>query len=89
MLGWFHRDEQGVHCAPGAMEEGLADYFAAAISGHPEFASYFFNEFPDIELGRTALHRTGAVRCGSPGEGHTDSMVFSGALWGDAQPTGE
>lgn len=79
-LWWFHRDEQGMHCAPGAMEEGLADYFAAAISGHPEFASYFFTEFPDIELGRSVAQDR-SCPAWLTGEGHTDSMVFSGALW--------
>ena len=79
-LGWYAFDTQGVHCAPGAMEEGLADYFAAVISGESAFAPYFATEFPDIDLSRD-VDNARSCPLWLSGEGHEDSMVFSGALW--------
>ncbi len=36
LVGTYHADEQGLVSSPGAMNEGLSDYFAAAITGESQ-----------------------------------------------------
>ena len=36
----FHVDRYGVIDAPGAMNEGLADYFSSALAGDPDVGEY-------------------------------------------------
>lgn len=79
-LASYHRDTEGMHCSPGAMEEGIADYVASAIVGEPNFAPYFFTEFPDLDISRS-LDRERHCPEWLTNEVHEDSMVFSGALW--------
>lgn len=80
-LGAWHLDARGAVDAPGAMNEGLADYFSSAITGDPDVG-----EYASVDLGgtQTAI-RTLANddRCPTAilGEVHADSTLFSGALW--------
>ena len=79
LVAW-HADKYGAVDAPGAMNEGLADYFSCAITGDPDVG-----EYASADLGST----TGVIRtldnqdtCASlVGEVHADSTAFSGGLW--------
>ncbi len=78
----WHVDARGAIDSPGAMNEGLADYFSSAIAGDPDVG-----EYASIDMGAapgTAI-RTLANQDKCPtavaGEVHFDSTLFSGALW--------
>jgi MYXO-CTERM domain-containing protein len=80
-LGAWHIDARGAIDAPGAMNEGLADYFAAAIAGDPDIGEYAATDFgAGSPVIRTLANQD---RCPTSlvGEVHYDSTVFSGALW--------
>ncbi len=80
-LGQYTLDSFGVSAAPGAMNEGLADFFSSAISGDAELGEY---------AGAGSQGNGASIRnlvnddtCGNSivGESHADSTLFSGALW--------
>jgi len=75
----WHLDAQGGSCAPGAMNEGFADYFAAAISGDPSWGGYLDS---GMEGGYSRSLENGNI-CPTDlvGESHTDSQFFAAALW--------
>jgi MYXO-CTERM domain-containing protein len=76
-----HMDAFGTSMSPGAMNEGLADFFSCAIEGDPDVGEYATQ---DIAPGTTAI-RTLDNKDACPkdigGEVHQDSTLFSGALW--------
>ena len=78
----WHIDARGAVDSPGAMNEGLADYFSSAITGDPDVGEYASK---DISSGTTGVIRTLANEDTCPtnviGEVHFDSTLFSGALW--------
>ncbi|MBX3229678.1 MAG: hypothetical protein KIT84_05025 [Labilithrix sp.] len=79
-LGVWHVDEHGAIDAPGAMNEGLADYFSSAITGDPDVGEYAASDFGST----TGVIRTLANKdkCTNVvGEVHVDSTLFSGGLW--------
>ena len=81
-LGAWHLDARGAIDAPGAMNEGLADYFSSAITGDPDVGEYASK---DITSGGSNVIRTLTNEDNCPthviGEVHYDSTLFSGALW--------
>ena len=80
-LGAWHVDARGAIDAPGAMNEGLADYFSSAITGDPEVGEYAAKDISQ----NSGVIRTLANQDKCPaaviGEVHFDSTLFSGALW--------
>jgi MYXO-CTERM domain-containing protein len=78
----WHIDARGAVDSPGAMNEGLADYFSSAITGDPDVGEYASK---DISSGTEGVIRTLANPVAWPlnliGEVHSDSTLFSGALW--------
>lgn len=80
-LGGWTVDAFGAIDAPGAMNEGLADYFSSAITGDPDVGEYASKDF----AGGASVIRTLANNDKCPtaviGEVHFDSTLFSGALW--------
>jgi hypothetical protein len=75
------RDAQGAIDAPGAMNEGLADYFAAVISGDPDVGEYASKDIdPSMNVIRTLANND---RCPEDvgGEVHYDSTFWTGGLW--------
>ena len=75
------RDTQGAIDAPGAMNEGLADYFAAVISGDPDVGEYASKDIdPSMNVIRTLANDD---RCPENvgGEVHYDSTFWTGGLW--------
>ncbi len=75
------RDTQGAVAAPGAMNEGLADYFSSVIAGDPDVGEYASKDVdPGLLVIRT-LANTDACPGELGGEVHSDSTFWSGALW--------
>lgn len=77
----WHIDARGVIDAPGAMNEGIADYFSSAIAGDPNVGEY---ASADLGGGGDAIRKLDnqdACPRNVSGEVHADSTLFSGALW--------
>jgi MYXO-CTERM domain-containing protein len=75
------RDEQGAIDAPGAMNEGLADYFSSAISGDADVGEYASKDIdPSMNVIRT-LANTDTCPGDVGGQVHHDSTFWSGGLW--------
>lgn len=77
----WHVDARGAIDSPGAMNEGLADYFSSAITGDPNVGEYAAADIgiPDGQPIRTLDNKDTCAGLG--GEAHDDSTVFSGGLW--------
>jgi hypothetical protein len=80
-LGKWRLDAQGASSSPGALNEAIADYFAAVLSGDPHIGEYAAGDYSsslpylrNVENDETCLSRL-------TGEVHFDSTAFSGALW--------
>lgn len=70
----------GSSAEPGALNEGLADYFAAIFTSDPDIATY-----SGMSLGRSFIRTLeGSASCPEAifGQVHADSQPFSQALWG-------
>ncbi|APR83503.1 Putative Bacterial Ig-like domain [Minicystis rosea] len=82
LVGTPHLDAYGVSMSPGAMNEGLADYFSSAIAGDPDVGEYAVG---DLGPGSGSAIRTLDNQETCPkdigGEVHQDASLFSGALW--------
>jgi MYXO-CTERM domain-containing protein len=81
LAGSPHMDEFGASYSPGAMNEGLADFFSSAIAGDPDVGEYAVQDFAS---GLTAIRSlTQGDKCPSEigGEVHQDSVMFSASLW--------
>ncbi len=79
-LAAWHVDARGAVDSPGAMNEGLADYFSSAISGDPDVGEYAAKDLGGDTVIRS-LANNDKCPTGIIGEVHADSTVFSGALW--------
>jgi len=82
-LAPFQIDDYGLGYEPGALNEGIADYFSATIGDDPALADYFGG-------GDSLLGGEGALRnsdndlvCGDDffGEVHGDGRIWAGTLW--------
>jgi len=81
--GYYSIDEWGLTAAPGAINEGQADYFAAAFTGDSEIGEYVG---PRIDPNYPAdnirdLATNAACPTSLTGEFHDDSEHFAAALW--------
>lgn len=79
-LGAWSTDAFGAIDAPGAMNEGIADYFSSAITGDPDVGEYASKDLGSGDVIRT-LANNDACPANVVGEVHVDSTLFSGALW--------
>jgi len=80
-LGAWTRDAQGSSAGPGAMNEGLSDYFAAAISGDPDVGEYASKDIDaSMNVIRT-LANTDTCPGKVGGQVHHDSTFWSGGVW--------
>ncbi|QDE99163.1 M4 family metallopeptidase [Myxococcus xanthus] len=77
-------DTFGADGSPSAIDEGLADYFAAAISGDPFLGEYAVRA---AEPWRSRNIHT-LARCPEAlvGQRHTDALLLSSALWALREP---
>ena len=80
-LGAWHIDARGAIDAPGAMNEGLADYFSSAITGDPDVGEYASKDFGSAAGVIRTLANDDSCPTALVGEVHFDSTLFSGALW--------
>ncbi len=80
-LGAWHVDARGAIDAPGAMNEGLADYFSSAITGDPDVGEYASKDFGAGANVIRTLSNEDKCPTAVVGEVHYDSTLFSGALW--------
>jgi MYXO-CTERM domain-containing protein len=81
LVGTAHMDQYGASQAPGAMNEGLADYFSSAIAGDPDVGEYASKDIdPNLTVIRTLANKDTCPK-DIGGEVHQDSTLFSGALW--------
>ncbi|HRI68807.1 MAG TPA: MYXO-CTERM sorting domain-containing protein, partial [Polyangium sp.] len=76
-----HHDKYGISLAPFAMDEGIADYFAAAITGDPAIGEYASQDVETTEPAFRTLTDPDACPSAIGGNEHQDSTLFSGGLW--------
>ncbi len=72
-------DEYGLHSAPHAVNEGMADYWSSTFQGDPCSAEYFGSAFGDSCL--RDLDNDHVTPDDLLGEAHEDGMIIGGALW--------
>lgn len=87
-LGAWHVDARGAVDAPGAMNEGLADYFSSAITGDPDVGEYAALDMGSDGKVIRSLDNKDTCTSAVIGEVHYDSTVFSGGLWAARQALG-
>lgn len=76
------QDNLGLNDDPGAMNEGLADYFSSAITGNSPVGEYASKNFTGLPgPGLRDLNNTLHCTNDRVGEVHEDANPFSGALW--------
>jgi MYXO-CTERM domain-containing protein len=76
-----HLDQYGVTVSNGGMNEGLADYFSAAIGGDPDVGEYAAKDFNASLPYIRSLANPDMCPTAIAGEVHQDATLFSGALW--------
>lgn len=74
-------DKWGRNSDPGAMNEGLADYFSAGISGDSAIGEYASKNFPTVGAAIRNIENDDHCANDRIGEIHEDSLAFTGALW--------
>lgn len=77
----WHVDAFGAIDAPGAMNEGLADYFSSAITGDSEVGEYAATDLGGGGDAIRSLVNSDKCPTAVTGEVHYDSTLFSGGLW--------
>ena len=73
-------DRQGISMAPGAMNEGYADYFSSALTNDSAVGDYAGSAYGS-ESSIRDLDNNATCPSILYGEVHQDSKHFSGALW--------
>lgn len=81
LVGTPHRDIYGISVSPGAMNEGLADYFSSVLTGDPDVGEYASTDFAPNEKSIRSLTNTDTCPSAIGGEVHQDATLFSGSLW--------
>ncbi len=84
-LGSLHLDKYGVIDSPGAMNEGLADYFSSAIAGDPDVGEYASKDISAQLTSIRTIDNKDTCLGTIVGEVHYDSTFFSGGLWSARQ----
>jgi hypothetical protein len=80
-LGAWHADSRGLVSSPGAMNEGLSDYFSSALTGEGNVGEYASKDIAPNQAVIRTLENTDACPRNLVGQVHSDSTLFSGALW--------
>lgn len=81
LVGTAHMDVYGASQSPGAMNEGLADYFSSALTGDPDVGEYASQDFAPGSVAIRSLSNPDSCPTAVGGEVHQDATLFSGALW--------
>jgi MYXO-CTERM domain-containing protein len=80
-LGAWHVDSYGAIDAPGAMNEGLADYFSSALAGDAAVGEYASKDISSALNSIRNIDNADDCMGTIVGEVHFDSTFFSGGLW--------
>ncbi|MFO0677513.1 MAG: hypothetical protein U0169_13340 [Polyangiaceae bacterium] len=80
-LGFYATDSFGAIDAPGAMNEGLADFFSSAAAGDPDVGEYAAKDASRVDSVIRTLANDDTCPKNLTGETHYDSTLFSGGLW--------
>jgi MYXO-CTERM domain-containing protein len=86
LAGTPHMDALGTSYSPGAMNEGLADYFSSALTGDPDVGEYATQDFAPGTPFIRSLANPDTCPSAIGGEVHQDATMFSASLW-DARKT--
>lgn len=84
LVPYWHLDAQGAMPSPGAINEGLADFFSASISGKTKLGTYAVKDMQSAGVTGDCIRdlaTTNVCPRDVVGEVHTDSLFFTGALW--------
>jgi MYXO-CTERM domain-containing protein len=82
----WHGDKYGAIDSPGAMNEGLADYFSSALTGDPKVGEYAAGDISAaLKDGIRNIDNKDTCLDTIVGEVHFDSTFFSGGLWSARQ----
>ncbi len=81
LSGTAHMDAWGASVSPGAMNEGLADYFSSALAGDGDVGEYATQDFAPGSTAIRSLTSPDACPSAVGGEVHQDATLFSGSLW--------
>jgi MYXO-CTERM domain-containing protein len=76
-----HMDEYGASASPGAMNEGLADYFSSALAGDGDCGEYATQDFFPGSKAIRSLTNPDSCPTAISGEVHQDATLFSAGLW--------
>lgn len=76
-----HLDKYGASHSNGGMNEGLADYFSAALGGDPDVGEYASKDIDASWTAIRSLTNPDKIPTAIGGEVHQDATLFSGALW--------
>lgn len=80
-VGGYRWTAEGVTAEPEAVDEALADYFAAALSGDPRIGEHVATESPQVAAAARSLEQIATCGGDMVGAPHDDSVILSGALW--------
>lgn len=80
-LGAWHVDPFGAMDSPGAMNEGLADYFSSALVGEGAVGEYASKDISSALTSIRNIDNNDDCMGTFVGEVHFDSTFFSGGLW--------
>jgi Zn-dependent metalloprotease len=81
LVPYWHLDSQGATMSPGALNEGLADFFAASISERAKMGTYAVK---DSEFKSDCIRNLdNDAQCPKDmaGEVHADGLLLTGGLW--------
>jgi MYXO-CTERM domain-containing protein len=81
LVGTPHMDALGTSYSPGAMNEGLADYFSSALTGDPDVGEYATQDFAPGAPFIRSLANPDQCPADIGGEVHQDATMFSASLW--------
>jgi MYXO-CTERM domain-containing protein len=82
LVGYWHLDSQGASVSPGGMNEGIADFFAAAITSDPKTGEYACQDVHGMNCeGIRVLTNDKTCPAWLTGEVHADAEFFSAPMW--------
>jgi len=83
IVGFDLDPRRGVHYEPGAVNEGMADYFSGSVTGDPLMAEYFTGLGGSFGAEGALRRLDNTMTCPNDlfGEAHADGNLWSGMAW--------
>ena len=78
---YAHADRWGLSGAPGGLDEGLSDYFSAAVTGDPALGEYAAKNLEGPPPHLRSLDNDRTCPESLSGENHNDGQIVFGGLW--------